>query len=72
MPVGTTATQPTKGEDYTRDSWRIHVEERCNGWGFRMQSSIYFCLLCFGGFQDKFDCLEFADDLISVIEANVK
>ena len=67
------AAQPTtKGEDYARDSWRIHVEERGNGWGFRMQSSVYYCLLCFGGFTSKFDALEFADDLIEFLHANLE
>jgi len=72
MPVATTTQPVNKGEDYQRDSWRIHVEERSNGWGFRMQSSVYFCLLCFGGFESKFDCLEFADDLIEHIHKNVE
>jgi hypothetical protein len=63
----TAASQPVaKGEDYERDSFRIHVEERSNGWGFRMQSNLFFCLLCFGGFENKFDALEFADDLIEL------
>jgi len=63
----TTASQPVaKGEDYERDSFRIHVEERSNGWGFRMQSNLFFGLLCFGGFENKFDALEFADDLIEL------
>lgn len=63
----TTASQPVaKGEDYERDSFRIHVEERSNGWGFRMQSNLFFCLLCFGVFENKFDALELADDLIEL------
>ena len=67
-----TASQPTKGEDYQRDSFRIHCEQRSNGWGFRIQSSKFYCLLCFGGFDDKFSALEFADDLIEFLEANVE
>jgi hypothetical protein len=69
----TTASQPVaKGEDYERESFRIHVEERSNGWGFRIQSNLFFCLLCFGGFESKFDALEFADDLIEMIHQNVE
>jgi hypothetical protein len=67
------AMQPaTNGEDYERDSFRIHVEQRTNGWGFRIQSSQFFCLLCFGGFESKFDALEFADELIELCETNLE
>ncbi len=68
-----TVMQPaTKGEDYERDSFKIHVEERDNGWGFRIQLKLYFCLLCFGGFANKFDALEFADQLIELCETELE
>jgi len=37
-----------------------------------MQSNLFFCLLCFGGFENKFDALEFADDLIELCMAELE
>jgi hypothetical protein len=71
--MNTNATNGAKnGEDYARDSFRIHVEQRTNGWGFRIQSDLFFCLLCFGGFEDKFSALEFADELIELCATNLE
>ena len=73
MAMTTANLQPAaKGEDYQRDSFKIHCEERTNGWGFRIQSTQFFCLLCFGGFQNKFDALEFADSLIELCETELE
>jgi hypothetical protein len=71
MPIVEPVVEGNK-EVYQRDSFRIYVEQRANGWGFRIQSTDYFCLLCFGGFQNKFDALEFADELIELITSNVE
>jgi len=65
-------TVATNGEDYERDSFTIHVEERANGWGFRIRSNLYFCLLCYGGFENKFDALEFADSLIELCQTELE
>jgi hypothetical protein len=72
MELVSNDTEQKEVDDYQRDSFKIHVEKRGNGWGFRIQSTEYFCLLCFGGFTNKFDSLEFADELIQLITDNVE
>jgi hypothetical protein len=58
--------------EFRRDGFRIHVEQRENGWGFRIKSVEYFMIFCWGGFKDKTEALEFADEFCEFVAAKLE